>query len=81
MAETKNKDHAQRLGTLQKMGVATMDRALSLYMAFLLGLLGRPSIILTMLTLVSLYVLLKDSKQKTQIERRRGRECPKVAVG
>jgi len=74
MAETKNEDYAQRLGTLQKMGVSTMDRTLALYAGFLLGLLAKPPVVLAVLALLSLRVFAQKTGQAQRYE------CPKAAV-
>jgi len=63
MAKAKNQDHAKRLGALQKMGVATMDRTLALYVGFLLGLLAKPPVVLAVLALLSLRVFCAKTKQ------------------
>jgi len=45
-----------------------MDRALALYAGFLLGLLVKLSIVLAVLSLVSLYVLMRKNRQKQKWE-------------
>jgi len=68
MAETKNKDWPQGLGTLQKMGVSTMDRTLALCVGFLLGLLAKLPIVLAVLSLISLYVFTRKNRQRHKWE-------------
>ena len=68
MAKAKNQDHTQRLGALQKMGVATMDRTLVLYAGFLLGLLTKLPVVLVALSLVSLCVFTRENRQRGKWE-------------